>query len=299
MSSEDFPLVVQSLIGKNNLSFYLECLNSLTSLCQEQINLLLHTDGSLDKSDIEFALNQFEVPSVSFRDTEEAKQTTLDHLEGRPNCQKLREESLWGIEFFDPLFANPSDPISHYVEADVLFLRPFTGLFDRSVVKDGAVFLRDTQWDAYCLRPWQLIGPGTRPTIVEGITTALVCWDKGAMDWDYLEWFLGQTKFHRIPEWVMPTAQAGLARRCKAKVVYPAQLTNLYPNAIIGKETFGVHLLGSYRNEWRPKVKDYARKMPKVKSPTQAAFEPCCPRGVMAFACKQAKRWVNTRLDRW
>ena len=111
MSSEDSPLVVQSLIGKNNLSFYLECLNSLTSLCQEEINLLLHTDGSLDKSDIEFALNQFEVPSVSFRDTEEAKQTTLDHLEGRPNCQKLRQESLWGIEFFDPLFANPSDPI--------------------------------------------------------------------------------------------------------------------------------------------------------------------------------------------
>ncbi len=299
MSTEDSPLVVQSLIGKNNLSFYLECLNSLTSLCQEEINLLLHTDGSLDTSDIEFALNQFDVQSVSFRDTEEAKQTTLDHLEGRPNCQKLREESLWGIEFFDPLFANPSDPISHYVDADVLFLRPFTGLFDRSVVKDGAVFLRDTQWDAYCLRPWQLIGPGIRPTIVEGITTALVCWDKDAMDWDYLEWFLGQTKFHRIPEWVLPTAQAGLARRCKAKVVSPVQLTNLYPNATIRKETFGVHLLGSYRNEWRPKIKDYARGMPPMESPKQAAFERCLPRGVMPYACKQAKRWVNTRLDRW
>ena len=299
MSSEDFPLVVQSLIGKNNLSFYLECLNSLTSLCQEEINLLLHTDGSLDKSDIEFALNQFEVPSVSFRDTEEAKQATLDHLEGKPNCQKLRQESLWGVEFFDPLFANPSDPISHYVDADVLFLRPFTGLFDRSVVKDGAVFLRDTEWDAYCLRPWQLIGPGIRPTIVEGITTALVCWDKDAMDWDYLEWFLGQTKFHRIPEWVLPAAQAGLARRCKAKVVSPLQITNLYPNATIRKETFGVHLLGSYRNQWRPKVKDYAREMPPKVSPKQAAFERCLPRGVMAYACKQAKRWVNTRLDRW
>ena len=299
MSSEDSPLVVQSLIGKNNLSFYLECLNSLTSLCQEEINLLLHTDGSLDKSDIAFALNQFEVPSVSFRDTEEAKQATLDHLEGKPNCQKLRQESLWGVEFFDPLFANPSDPISHYVDADVLFLRPFTGLFDSSVVKDGAVFLRDTQWDAYCLRPWQLIGSGIRPKIVEGITTALVCWDKDAMDWDYLEWFLDQTKFHRIPEWVLPTAQAGLARRCKAKVVSPLQITNLYPNATLGKETFGVHLLGSYRNEWRPKVKDYAREMPPKESPKQAAFERCFPRGVMAYACKQAKRWVNTRVDRW
>ena len=96
-----------------------------------------------------------------------------------------------------------------------MFVRPLR-LVHESVVKDGAVFLRDIQWDAYCLRPWQLIGPGIRPTIVEGIM-ALVCWDKGAVDWDYLEWFLGQNKFHRIPEWVLPTAQAGLATRCKAK----------------------------------------------------------------------------------
>mgnify|MGYP004164637753 CR=1 FL=1 len=94
MPSQDSRLLVQSLIGRKNLSFYLECLKSLTSMCHEEINLLLHTDGSLDKSDIAFALNQFEVPSVSFRDTEEAKQTTLDHLEGRPNCQKLRQELL-------------------------------------------------------------------------------------------------------------------------------------------------------------------------------------------------------------
>ena len=151
MPSQDTRLLVQSLIGRKNLSFYLECLKSLTSMCHEEINLLLHTDGSLDKSDIEFALNQFDGQPVSFHNAEEAKEATLDHLEGQPNCQKLREESLWGVEFFDPLFANPSDPISHYVDADILFVRPFTGLFDRSVVKDGAVFLRDTQWDAYCL----------------------------------------------------------------------------------------------------------------------------------------------------
>jgi len=299
MSSQDTPLLVQSLIGRNNLSFYLECLNSLTRLCHEEITLLLHTDGSLNKKDMEFALNHFGAQSVRFHDTEKAKQVTLDHLEGHPNCQKLRQKSLWGIEFFDPLFSNPSDPISYYVDADILFVRPFTGLFDSSAVKDGAVFLRDTQWDAYSLRPWQLFGLGMRPAIVEGITTALVCWDKGAIDWDYLEWFLGQTKFHCIPEWVLPTAQAGLARRCKAKFVAPVQLTNLYPNATIEKETFGVHLLGSYRNEWRPKVKNYAREMPKEESPTQTCFESCRPRGVIAYARKQAKRWVNTRLDRW
>ena len=81
----------------------------------------------------------------------------LDCLQGRPNCQKFRKDSIWGIEFFDPIFAFPEDPISFYLDADILFLRPFSGLFDRNQVKGGAIFLKDTQWDAYCFRPWQML----------------------------------------------------------------------------------------------------------------------------------------------
>ena len=292
------PIIVQSLIGRISLPFYLRCLQSLLEHCEEKINLLIHEDGSLQENDREQARRQLG-ENTNFFDPAETKERTLDQLSGHPHCQAIRKDSLWGIEFFDPLFSNPNDPISYYVDADILFVRPFTGLFDSSVVKDGAVFLRDTQWDAYSLRPWQLFGSGMRPAIVEGITTALVCWDKGAIDWDYLEWFLGQTKFHCIPEWVLPTAQAGLARRCKAKVVAPFQLTNLYPNASIDKETFGVHLLGSYRDEWRPKVESYSKEIPIDQSPTQASFEPCQSRGAFAYATNQVKRWINTRLDRW
>jgi len=293
------PLLVQSLVGKKNLSFYLKCLKSLSQFSTQKIQLLLHSDGTLKEKDMEFASSLFGDHPLKFRDMKEAKEMTLDHLVGKPNCQRIRKNSLWGIEFFDPLFTNPTEPISFYVDADILFIRPFAGLFDSSKVKDGAVFLKDSQWDAYCIRPWQLFGLGKQPQIVEGITTALVCWDKGAIDWDYLEWFLGQTKFHCIPEWVLPTAQAGLARRCKAQVVAPVQLTNLYPNATIEKETFGVHLLGSYRNEWQQKVKNYIREMPKDEPPAQASFEACRPRGAIAYAGKQAKRWINTRLNRW
>ena len=47
--------------------------------------------------------------------------------------------------------------------------------------------------------------------IVEGLPQDLVFWDKAVIDWDYLEWFLGAHHFHHIPEWIIPTAQAGLA----------------------------------------------------------------------------------------
>ena len=161
------------------------------------------------------------------------------------------------------------------------------------------MFLSDKQWDAYCLRPWHLIGKNECPKIVQGITTALVCWDKRVIDWDYLEWFLGETNFHAIPEWVLPTAQAGLATRCQAKTVCHKQLPNLYPNAQITSEAFGAHLLGSYRKDWLPRIKKHQLQMDDDQKPIIADFEPCQNRGVAQYALNQGKRWINTRLNRW
>ena len=73
----------------------------------------------------------------------------MDQLAGRHNCQNFRTNSIWGIEFFDPLFSNIDDKISFYIDADILFIRPFKGLFEPNQVSNGAIFLRDTQWDAF------------------------------------------------------------------------------------------------------------------------------------------------------
>ena len=297
-ASSSSPLIVQSLIGKKNLSFYLRCLRSLLSHCKEDLQLLIHEDGSLQEIDREETKKQF-ANQAFFSNPEESRERTLDQLAGRPNCQTIRQHSLWGIEFFDPLFAHADDPISFYLDADILFLRPFSGLFDSTAIQGGALFLQDNQWDAYSLRPWHLLSFGRRPIIVRGITTAIVCWDKRVIDWEYLEWFLGQFKFHSIPQWVMPTAQAGLASLCQSKIISPNQLPNLYPNASIEKETFGVHLLGSYREEWLPKVDQYIQEMEPSDEVNQVSFLPCQPRGALGYASNHGKRWINTRLNRW
>ena len=280
------------------MPFYLECLGSLIDYSTDQVDLLLHGDGTLTDGDSELIKSKLG-KACSLVSSNESKETTLDQLVGYSNCQHFRKESIWGIEFFDPLFSRSNDQISFYVDADVMFTRPFSGLFERAEVKGGAVFLSDKQWDAYCLRPWHLIGNRKCPKIVQGITTALVCWDKREIDWDYLEWFLGQTNFHAIPEWVLPTAQAGLATRCRAKMVSNEQLPNLYPNAKITSDTSGVHLLGSYRKEWLPKIKEHQLQMDDDQKPIVAEFEPCLNRGVTQYAIKQVERWINTRPNRW
>jgi hypothetical protein len=291
--------VVQTLIGKNQLEFYLCCIKSLVTFCQEPIELQLHTDGSLSQKDKDFIHLELNGTTITITDSSENTSRVLDCLQGRPNCQKVRNDSIWGIEFFDPVFAFPEDPISFYLDADILFLCPFSGLFDRHQVKDGAVFLKDTQWDAYSFRPWQMITGKSKPQIVQGITTGLVFWDKTTIDWDYLEWFLGEYNLHQIPEWIMPTAQAGLAHRCEAKTISPRHITNLYPNAQIHEDTLGLHLLGSYRKEWIEKLETSKNNQIENLPTVAPSFERCVSQNVFGYSLRQIRRWKNTRLNIW
>ena len=134
---EDDKIIVQSLIGGNQLPFYLNCLKSLLAFCQDRIELQLHTDGSLSQKEKDFIHAQLTGTIVNISEPSENKIRVLDFLHGRPNCQKFRKNSIWGIEFFDPIYAFPQDPISFYLDADILFLRPFSRLFDRNQVKGG------------------------------------------------------------------------------------------------------------------------------------------------------------------
>jgi hypothetical protein len=298
-SQEDEKIIVQSLIGGSQLPFYLRSLKSLVTFCQERIELQLHTDGSLSQEDKNFIHCELDGTMFTITDSSENTNRVLDCLQGRANCQKVRKDSIWGIEFFDPIFAFPEDPISFYLDADILFIRHFSGLFDRHQVNGGAIFLKDTQWDAYCFRPWQMITGKRKPQVVKGITTGLVFWDKTAIDWDYLEWFLGEHHLHKIPEWIIPTAQAGLANRCEAKVICPRQITNLYPNARIHDDTLGVHLLGSYRKEWMDKLgvrKDNKTEGLPIMIPS---FERCEHQNIFDYSLRQMRRWKNTRLNLW
>ena len=296
---DDEKIIVQSLIGGSQLPFYLRCLKSLVTFCLDRFNLQLHTDGSLSQEDKDFIHAELDGTMVTVSDSSENTNRVLDCLQGRPNCQKIRKDSIWGIEFFDPMFAFPEDPISFYLDADILFLRPFSGLFDRNQVKGGAIFLKDTQWDAYCFRPWQMLREKKKLQAVKGITTGLVFWDKSVIDWDYLEWFLGEHHLHKIPEWIMPTAQAGLANRCAAKTISPKHLTNLYPNTQIHGDTFGVHLLGSYRKKWIEMLE--ARENNRTEnSPTiLPSFEKCVSQNIFGYSIRQMRRWKNTRLNLW
>ena len=259
----------------------------------------MHSDGTVSVEDEEFIFSELDGTKITICNSSANTDRIIDCLVGKPNCQKFRQKSIWGIEFFDPIFMKTDDLISFYLDADILFTRPFSGLFDRSQVKNGAIFLQDTQWHAYSFRPWQMLAGTKRPEAVKGITTGLVFWDKSVIDWDYLEWFLGEHRLHQIPEWIMPTAQAGLAHRCDAKTISPRYLPNLYPNAQIHNDTLGVHLLGSYRKQWIEKLEARENNQTENLPIMTPSFEKCVRQNIFGYSLRQMRRWKNTRLNIW
>ena len=290
-------VVVHTLAGKKNLSFYLRCLRSLLDHCADPIRLVIHEDGTFDDEACEQARTILgENLEILLR--AEGDERTLDALRPYPHARKLRQESIWGIEFFDPLFSDDSDPLSFYVDADILFLRPFRNLFRRDFLDGKCIFLRDIVWHAYSIRPHHLLGPNPCPRVAQGITTAVVCWDKRLIDWDYLEWFLSKSEFRAIPAWTMPTLQASLALTANGHAVVPEQIVNAYPKAILTPEAFAIHLLGSFRKEWQPEAERAAAQAAREKhpGPQSCRLEPCGPLGPLGLALNQFKRKLNNHL---
>ena len=68
---EDEKIIVQSLIGASQLPFYLSCLKSLITFCQDRIELQLHTDGSFSQEAKDFIHSELNGTKVAITDSSE------------------------------------------------------------------------------------------------------------------------------------------------------------------------------------------------------------------------------------
>ena len=123
------PVTVQSLIGAREIGFYSKCLNSLLNYSEERINLVLHDTDNLSPADKECIGNSIGQSLSKLSNSQVNEEKVLDYLKEYPNCQNFRKKSIWGIEFFDPIFEIPDERYSYYIDADILFIKPFNRLF--------------------------------------------------------------------------------------------------------------------------------------------------------------------------
>ena len=144
---------VRTLLCHRDVDLALHCLGSLATCCVDPIALAIHEDGSLTADDR--ARIAAELPGARIVDRRAADEVMRERLARHAAAWAFRAGSVWGLKLLDVALLEAGD--CYYVDGDVRFFRRFRGLFCREALAGGAVFLRDTVWAAYSVRPWHLL----------------------------------------------------------------------------------------------------------------------------------------------
>lgn len=288
MTDKATPVRVRTLLCHRDVELMIHCWRTLIACCADPITPVVHEDGSLTEEDETRLRAAF--PGVRIVRRAEADAIMAERLSGHREAWKFRS-SVWGLKLLDVVLLDQED--CYYLDGDVRFFRPFRGLFCRAALSGRSVFLRDTVWAAYSIRPWHLLDRrGLR--VSEAVNTGLTLIDRACFDLDFVDWFLAQPDWRVIPAWTEPTCWAALAARANGYAVDPAQLTNLYPGAQVGPETVGAHFLSAYRSAFEREL-----HQPLIATaPVEIRLQPLGRLSPLALGMNQLRRKIGNEIAR-
>jgi hypothetical protein len=269
------PLVVASVLGHRHVEMAILCLGSLRRLSAEPVMLRLHDDGSLDGRDRERLNEELGEPEIVSR--AQADERTSEWLAPRPALRAFRRANPLALKLVDAMLW-AGDELT-YCDSDVLFLRPFTGLFQHLPDSGpGALFMTDRQ-NAYSLRSWHLLRY-PRLRLPQRLNSGLIAFRAAGYDPDLLEWYLSRPELGFAPVWVEQTAWALLAGQVPCRLLDPLQVRIPFPGETPGAETaestgtVALHFVSSVRSL----LADY-------EDDSMAAGEPVVIRSLPARRC--------------
>ena len=216
------PVRVATLLGHAHVEMALACVGSLLRHSADPLHLRIHEDGSLDEEDRERLARGLGDPE--FVPRAEADARVEDLLAGRPALRAFRRENPLALKLIDiPFLAGmEADGGLAYCDSDVLFLRPFAGLFRFPGPETGAVFMSDRQ-NAYSVRSWHLLA---RPRLALPcrVNSGVLLFRARCFDPDLLEWYLSRPEFGFAPVWAEQTAWALLGQQAGCRLWDPRLL---------------------------------------------------------------------------
>jgi hypothetical protein len=210
------PLVVSTLLGHAHVEMALLCLGSLLRLTACPLRLRVHDDGSLTAGDGERLAAGLGEPEIVRRRDADARLGDL--LAAHPAARAFRAAHPLALKLLDVPLLAAGDELA-YCDSDVLFLRPFRGLF-RLPPAAGALFMYDPQ-QAYSVRSWQLLAE-PRLRLAGHVNTGILAFRRRHFDLDLAEWFLARPQYRFAPVWVEQTCWALLAQGAGCRLLDPA-----------------------------------------------------------------------------
>lgn len=235
------PRRVATLLGHAHVEMALACLGSLLRYSADPLCLRVHEDGTLTAEDREKL--QAGLGDLEFVARTEADGRVADLLAGRPHLRALRGANPLGLKLIDvPLLAEGDVA---YSDSDVLFLRPFSGLFHFPEPDTGAVFMSDRQ-NAYSVRSWHLLAH-PRLALPCRVNSGILLFRTSFYDPDLLEWYLSRPEFGFAPVWVEQTAWALLGWRAGCRLWDPHLVRLPGPEEVETEGAVALHFVSPLR----------------------------------------------------
>jgi hypothetical protein len=233
---------VATLLGHAHVEMALACLGSLLRYSADPLRLRVHDDGTLTAGDRERLRAGLGDPEIVPR--AEADDRVEGLLAGRPALRAFRQRNPLALKLIDaPLLAGED---LAYCDSDVLFLRPFAGLFRFPAPETGAVFMADRQ-NAYSVRSWHLL-KHRRLALPCRVNTGVLHFRTRSFDPDLLEWYLARPEFGFAPVWAEQTAWALLGQRAGCRLWDSRQIRLPEPGQEEPGEAVAIHFVSPLRS---------------------------------------------------
>lgn len=279
---------VSSLLGHRQLETALVCLGSLVRHSAEPLALRLHDDGTLtgeDRERLEAGLDPALLVS-----REEADDRAAGLLARRPALRAYRRDHPLALKLIDAVLFGGEELA--YCDSDILFLRPFRGLF-RLPGPAGAVFMSDRQ-NAYSVRSWHLLAH-RRLRLPRRVNSGVVVYRTGAYDPDLLEWYLSRPELLFAPVWVEQTAWALLGWQSGCRLLDPAQVAFPEAGRPVGDGVAALHFVSPVRS-LLPRYAPLAEAAGDGP-PVEIRSRPAARCRALDMAATEARRWLKRRFE--
>lgn len=237
-------LTVHTMMGHKHVELASKCLASLVKFSQDSVHVVVHEDGSVTPED-QAAFAEM-VPSSSFVLKKDADAPMNEFLSKYPACRKLRDNLVFGLKIFDIQVLENDDNLA-YTDCDILFLKPFRGLFEMPPdPKAGGIFMRDPV-QAYCLRSIQYLAT-PKLKLADRLNGGLLYFRRSAFDWDLVEWFLTHNEFNVHPYWKEQTAWSVLAAATNSWMWDEKQVRVVTSGDDFDNDLVVAHFVSNYRH---------------------------------------------------
>ena len=220
----------------------------MTALSAQKLTIVIHDDGSITERSRDRLLQS--LPGARWVSRSHADEFLSDALSKWPNVARARTSLPHVMKLIDiGLIEQPDDTI-RYVDTDIMFLRPFQGLFENHNVATSGAFLTDSKNSFGArIKDFKPLGP---LRLARRLNSGLFWIRTSAVDYDRIEFLFRTWGLRRILEyggWFEQTVWAAIAWSSRCKMFDDTQLATAHRDRDTYEGSVGTHFVTPTRHQ--------------------------------------------------